>query len=221
MRLSEHDVYVSTVGGVKLTEPAADLAIALALASAMQDKPIAHNLVAYGEISVYEVRGNYQLIVRAVIEDGVGRLQREFEELKKRLADEGLFAPAKKRPIPALPETVGIITSPTGAALQDFLRILVRRDWRGRIVVLPAKVQGEGAAAEMVEMLRLAQELGIFDLLVIGRPITAAADVGQAALGGKSPKAKAAELVSGTKLDDPKVREALVKGGYVRIGIDH
>ena len=126
-------------------------------------------VVAYGEISVYEVRGNYQLIVRAVIEDGVGRLQREFEELKKRLADEGLFAPAKKRPIPALPETVGIITSPTGAALQDFLRILVRRDWRGRIVVLPAKVQGEGAAAEMVEMLRLAQELGIFDLLVIGR----------------------------------------------------
>jgi exodeoxyribonuclease VII large subunit len=126
-------------------------------------------VVVYGEISLYEVRGNYQLIVRAVIEDGVGRLQREFEELKKRLAAEGLFDPAKKRPIPALPETVGIITSPTGAALQDFLRILVRRGWRGRIVVLPAKVQGEGAAAEMVAMLRLAQELGIFDLLVIGR----------------------------------------------------
>lgn len=126
-------------------------------------------VVVYGEISVYEVRGNYQLIVRAVIEDGVGRLQREFEALKKRLAEEGLFAAEKKRPIPALPATVGIITSPTGAALQDFLRILVRRGWRGRIVVLPAKVQGEGAAAEMVAMVRLAQELGFIDLLVVGR----------------------------------------------------
>jgi exodeoxyribonuclease VII large subunit len=126
-------------------------------------------VLVYGEISVYEVRGNYQLIVRAVIEDGVGRLQREFEALKKRLADEGLFAPEKKRPVPAMPATVGFITSPTGAALQDFLRILVRRGWRGRIVVLPAKVQGEGSAAEMVAMLGLAQELGIFDLLVIGR----------------------------------------------------
>ncbi len=126
-------------------------------------------VLVYGEISVYEVRGNYQLIVRAVIEDGVGRLQREFEELKKRLADEGLFAAEKKRPIPEMPATVGFITSPTGAALQDFLRILVRRGWRGRIVVLPAKVQGEGSAAEMVAMLQLAQELGIFDLLVIGR----------------------------------------------------
>jgi exodeoxyribonuclease VII large subunit len=64
---------------------------------------------------------------------------------------------------------VGFITSPTGAAVQDFLRILQRRGWRGRVVVLPARVQGEGAAAEMVEMLRLAQELGIFGLLVIGR----------------------------------------------------
>jgi exodeoxyribonuclease VII large subunit len=126
-------------------------------------------VVVYGEISLYEVRGNYQLIVRAVIEDGVGRLQRELEALKQRLSGEGLFAPERKRPLPALPATVGIITSPTGAALQDFLRILARRGWRGRIVVLPAKVQGEGAAAEMVEMLRLAQELGIFDLLVIGR----------------------------------------------------
>jgi exodeoxyribonuclease VII large subunit len=126
-------------------------------------------VLVYGEISVYEVRGNYQLIVRAVIEDGVGRLQREFEELKQRLAEEGLFAAEKKRPIPEMPATVGFITSPTGAALQDFLRILVRRGWRGRIVVLPAKVQGEGSAAEMVAMLGLAQALGIFDLLVIGR----------------------------------------------------
>jgi len=126
-------------------------------------------VVVYGEVSVYEARGQYQLIVRAVIEDGVGKLQREFEALKQRLADEGLFAAEKKRAIPELPQTVGFITSPTGAAVQDFCRILTRRGWRGRVVVLPAKVQGEGAAAEMVAMLVLAQELGIFDLIVIGR----------------------------------------------------
>jgi len=126
-------------------------------------------IVAYGQVSVYELRGQYQLIVRAVVEDGVGRLQREFEALKRRLTAEGLFAPEKKRAIPALPLTVGFITSPTGAAVQDFLRILRRRGWRGRVVVLPAKVQGPGAAEEMVGMLALAGRLGIFDLLVIGR----------------------------------------------------
>jgi exodeoxyribonuclease VII large subunit len=118
---------------------------------------------------VYELRGQYQLIVRMVVDDGVGRLQREFEALKARLAAEGLFAAEKKRPVPAMPACVGFITSPTGAAVQDFIRIITRRGWRGRVVVLPAKVQGEGAAAEMTAMLALAQELGIFDLLVIGR----------------------------------------------------
>ena len=126
-------------------------------------------VVVYGEVSVYEQRGQYQLIVRAVIEDGVGRLQQEFEALKVRLAAEGLFAAERKRAIPAMPRCIGFITSPTGAAVQDFLRILTRRGWRGRVVVLPAKVQGEGAAAEMVAMLAQARELGIFDLLVIGR----------------------------------------------------
>jgi len=126
-------------------------------------------VVVYGAVGVYEARGQYQLIVRAVIEDGVGRLQQEFERLKARLAAEGLFDPERKRALPALPATVGFITSPTGAAVQDFMRILTRRGWRGRLVVLPAKVQGEGAAAELAGMLALAQELGIFDLLVIGR----------------------------------------------------
>ena len=126
-------------------------------------------VVAYGEVSVYEARGQYQLIVRVVIEDGVGKLQREFEALKARLAAEGLFAVETKRAIPAMPACVGFITSPTGAAVQDFMRILMRRGWRGRVVVLPAKVQGEGAAAEMAAMVALAQELGIFDVMVIGR----------------------------------------------------
>jgi exodeoxyribonuclease VII large subunit len=130
-------------------------------------------VLVYGEISVYEARGNYQLIVRAIVDDGVGRLQREFEALKRKLADEGLFEADNKVAIPELPRTVGFITSPTGAAVQDFLRILIRRGWRGRVIVLPAKVQGDGAAAEMIEMLQLAQDeaaCGVrFDLLVIGR----------------------------------------------------
>ncbi|MDR2674892.1 MAG: exodeoxyribonuclease VII large subunit [Opitutaceae bacterium] len=126
-------------------------------------------VLAFGHVDVYTARGQYQLIVRALIEDGVGRLQREFEVLKRRLADEGLFDAARKKPIPPLPATVGFITSPTGAAVQDFIRILARRGWRGRLSVLPAKVQGEGAAEEMAAMLRAADAAGIFDLLVIGR----------------------------------------------------
>jgi exodeoxyribonuclease VII large subunit len=126
-------------------------------------------VIVYGEVSVYEARGQYQLIVRVVVDDGVGRLQREFEALKARLSAEGLFETDRKKEIPFMPMTVGFITSPTGAAVQDFARIVTRRKWCGRVVVLPAKVQGEGAAADMIAMLELARTLGIFDLLVIGR----------------------------------------------------
>ena len=130
-------------------------------------------VVVYGEASVYEARGEYQLIVRAAVDDGTGRLQREFEALKARLAAEGVFNKERKRPLPRLPRTVGFVTSPTGAAVQDFLRILARREWRGRVVVLPAKVQGEGAAAECAAMIAAANDAiacGVnFDLLVVGR----------------------------------------------------
>ncbi|MGA2693930.1 MAG: exodeoxyribonuclease VII large subunit [Opitutaceae bacterium] len=126
-------------------------------------------VVAYGSVSVYEPRGQYQLVVRTLVDDGVGALQREYEALKRRLAEEGLFDAGRKKALPQMPQTVGFVTSPTGAAAQDFARILIRRGWKGRVVILPSKVQGEGAAAEMVEMLRLAASLGIFDLIVIGR----------------------------------------------------
>ncbi len=126
-------------------------------------------VLAYGEVDVYEARGQYQFITRALIEHGAGQLQQELEQLKQRLAAEGLFDAADKKPLPLLPRTIGFITSPTGAAVQDFIRILQRRNWTGRLVVLPAKVQGEGAAAELVAMLRTAEALEIFDLLVIGR----------------------------------------------------
>ncbi len=126
-------------------------------------------VVAYGAVSVYETRGHYQLVVRALVDHGAGRLQQELEQLKQRLAAEGLFDAARKRPIPPLPAVIGFITSPTGAAVRDFISILQRRGWNGRLVVLPAKVQGIGAAAEMIEMLRVAESQDIFELLVIGR----------------------------------------------------
>jgi exodeoxyribonuclease VII large subunit len=126
-------------------------------------------VVAFGEVGVYERQGKYQLVVKSVVDDGLGSLQRAYEALKRRLTDEGLFGAGRKKPIPILPATVGFVTSPSGAAVQDFMRILIRRGWRGRVVVLPARVQGEGAAAEMAGMLGLAESLGLFDLIVIGR----------------------------------------------------
>jgi exodeoxyribonuclease VII large subunit len=143
-------------------------------------------VLAFGSLGVYEPRGNYQLIVRVVVDDGAGRLQQEFERLKRRLAAEGLFDPARKRPLPAVPRTVGFVTSPTGAAVQDFVRILKRRQWKGRLVVLPVKVQGAEAAGEMVRALEVAADMRndavdtrasdeavederLFDLIVIGR----------------------------------------------------
>ncbi|MDE3084015.1 MAG: exodeoxyribonuclease VII large subunit [Verrucomicrobiota bacterium] len=155
-----------------LKDAGAQLACVLFRGDAARQSPAVRDgaqVVVFGEINIYEVRGQYQLIVRAIVDDGVGRLQREFEALKQKLAGEGLFDAARKAPIPAMPATVGFVTSPTGAAVRDFIRILIRRGWRGRLVVLPTRVQGEGAAAEMAEMLRLAEQLGIFDLLVIGR----------------------------------------------------
>jgi exodeoxyribonuclease VII large subunit len=122
-----------------------------------------------GRISVYEARGQYQLIVRSIKEDGVGRLQREFEALKLRLAEEGLFDQDAKKSLPPLALKVGIVTSPTGAAVQDFARILLRRGWRGKLTVIPAKVQGGGAAAEIATMIAWAGDYGEFDVLVIGR----------------------------------------------------
>ncbi len=127
-------------------------------------------IVAFGGVSVYAPRGSYQLVVRLVAEDGAGRLQREFEALKQKLAAEGLFDTDRKKPLPELPGCIGVITSPSGAAIQDFLRILARRDWRGRVVVLPARVQGKGAAEEIAAQLEWAgRREDFFDLLVVTR----------------------------------------------------
>lgn len=124
---------------------------------------------AFGRIGVYEPRGTYQLVVRVALDDGQGRLRREFEALKAKLAAEGLFAPEKKRTLPYPPRAIGFVTSPTGAAIQDFTSVLIRRGFKGRLIVFPAKVQGAGAAAEIAAQVRKAGSLGILDTLVVGR----------------------------------------------------
>ena len=124
---------------------------------------------AFGRISVYAPRGSYQLVCQFVLPAGQGSLAERFEALKRKLADEGLFDAEKKLPLPVLPRRIAIITSPTGAVLRDFLSILSRRGFRGRVVLFPAKVQGPGAAEEIAKMVRLAGHSGLFDLVVLAR----------------------------------------------------
>jgi exodeoxyribonuclease VII large subunit len=122
-----------------------------------------------GDLSVYEPRGNYQIIVRECIASGVGRLQAEFERLKRTLQLEGLFDPANKKAIPALPRKVAVITSPTGAAFRDFISILKRRNWTGEVLLFPSLVQGADGAKDLIQKLQWAQNFAGIDLIVIGR----------------------------------------------------
>lgn len=126
-------------------------------------------LVVFGQISIYEPRGNYQIIVRTFQEEGIGRLQEAFEKLRRKLEAEGLFDKSKKRPLPTFPRTIAFVTSPTGAAIRDFISILRRRDWFGRLIVIPAKVQGLGAAEEIVAGIAAANRIRDLELLVVGR----------------------------------------------------
>ncbi len=123
---------------------------------------------AAGSLTVYPQRGRFQLVVDQLEPLGQGALQLAFEQLKARLAAEGLFDEARKRPLPALPQRVGIVTSPTGAALRDMLKIL-RRWPHLRVVVAPARVQGEGAAAEIATAVRRLAGSGLVDVLLVGR----------------------------------------------------
>lgn len=110
-----------------------------------------------GRLTTYEPRGTYQLIVDTLEATGRGDLQRQFEELKEKLRLEGLFDAARKKPLPFLPERIAIVTSPSGAALRDVLRVLLRRHPRASVRIVPVRVQGEGAAAEIVRALELLQ----------------------------------------------------------------
>ena len=108
-----------------------------------------------GDVTVYEARGQYQLIVRAVELQGVGALQIQLEKLKQKLQAEGLFAPERKRPLPEFPQRIGLVTSPTGAAIRDVLHVIGRRNPGLEIILAPARVQGDGAAKEIAEAIKL------------------------------------------------------------------
>jgi exodeoxyribonuclease VII large subunit len=122
-----------------------------------------------GRISLYEARGDYQFIVEHLEEAGAGALQHAFEALKQRLAAEGLFAAEHKRPLPALPRRIGVITSPTGAAIRDILSVLARRFPAIPVLIYPVPVQGEGAGARIAAALRRAGERAECDVLILAR----------------------------------------------------
>ncbi|WP_456278337.1 exodeoxyribonuclease VII large subunit [Bacillus sp. AK128] len=122
-----------------------------------------------GEISVYEPNGNYQLYVTEMEPDGIGSLFLAYEELKKRLELEGLFSPAHKKAIPKYPNRIGVITSPTGAAIRDIIITIKRRYPIGEIIILPTLVQGEHAAPSIVKSIQKANKFGDLDVLIVGR----------------------------------------------------
>ena len=121
------------------------------------------HVLARGRVSIYETRGEFQLVVEYLEEAGEGLLRRRFEELKNKLAAEGLFDASRKRTPPRLPRRIGIVTSPSGAAVRDVLTVLARRFPAVPALVYPTAVQGEGAADEIARTLRLAEERhGVF-----------------------------------------------------------
>lgn len=126
-------------------------------------------VVARGRLSVYEVKGDYQLIVDAMEPHGLGALQAAFEQLKRRLQAEGLFDAARKRPLPVLPRRIGIVTSADGAALRDILRILAARHANASVVIRPARVQGDEAPGDLIRALRAVAKVPGVDVVIIGR----------------------------------------------------
>jgi exodeoxyribonuclease VII large subunit len=127
-------------------------------------------VVCHGDLDVYPPRGTYQLVVRQVEPQGVGALQLAFKQLQQRLEAEGLFDPVRKRRLPAFPRRVGFVTSPTGAAIHDFLQVAARRFQGVQILVIPVRVQGEGSAQEIARGIALANRIQpSLDVLVVGR----------------------------------------------------
>lgn len=122
-----------------------------------------------GKVTVYEPRGNYQVFCETMEPVGAGALQKAFEQLKSKLQSEGLFDPARKRPIPRLPRHIAIVTSPTGAAIRDILNILGRRFKAVNITLVPCKVQGDQAPAEIVQAIEMANRLADVDVMIVGR----------------------------------------------------
>jgi exodeoxyribonuclease VII large subunit len=126
-------------------------------------------VVCSGTVTVYVARGEMQLVVNSLTHGGQGQLQAAFEVLKEKLASEGLFALERKRPLPAFPQSVGIVTSATGAAIHDILNVLRRRAPDVCLLLKPVKVQGDGAAEEIAKAIEALNQYGGLDVLIVGR----------------------------------------------------
>jgi len=127
------------------------------------------HVIVRGRLTVYETRGEYQIVLDTVEPKGIGALQLAFEQLKERLSAEGLFDQDRKKPIPAFPRTVGVVTSLTGAAIRDILVVLRRRWPTLHIVIAPVHVQGESAGRQIAEALNALNELSFVDVIIVGR----------------------------------------------------
>jgi len=126
-------------------------------------------VLAFGALDVYALRGEYQLVVELLEPKGLGALQLAFEQLKKKLAAEGLFEAERKRPLPRLPRGIGLVTSPTGAALRDMLHVIGRRFGDLRVLLSPVRVQGDGAVGDIVQALRDLSFVPGLDVIIVGR----------------------------------------------------
>lgn len=127
------------------------------------------HVVVRGRLTVYEPRGEYQIVLEHVEPKGIGALQLAFEQLKQRLAAEGLFDQERKKPLPAFPSTIGVVTSITGAAIRDILTVLQRRWPLLHIIIAPVPVQGEGAAKQIADAVASLNGLGQVDVIIVGR----------------------------------------------------
>ncbi len=126
-------------------------------------------IISFGSITVYEPRGQYQIIIDQIEPKGIGALQLAFQQLKEKLEKEGLFDISRKKPIPFIPQKIGIVTSPTGAAIKDILNIIERRFANVEILLYPVKVQGDGAAEEIAEAIVELNKLPDIDVIIAGR----------------------------------------------------
>ncbi|BBO15966.1 exodeoxyribonuclease VII large subunit [Candidatus Brocadia pituitae] len=126
-------------------------------------------VLAFGSVTVYEARGQYQLVVERMEPKGIGALQLAFLQLKERLEKEGLFDPAHKKPLPVLPRKIAVVTSLTGAAIRDIINVINRRFARVEILICPVKVQGEGAAQEIARAISDLNTIPGIDVMIVGR----------------------------------------------------
>jgi len=126
-------------------------------------------VICKGRVDVYEKRGEYRLLVDVIEVRGIGLLQLKFQMLKEKLLKEGLFAPERKKPLPFLPERIGIVTSPAGAAIRDMLKIIFGKFENMNVLICPVKVQGDEACYEIAEAVRYLNEAGEVDVIIVGR----------------------------------------------------